>query len=355
MVIWQKRVRQLFLVCVLISSAYAADELIVTAEAASGPLVRLNLRISQQADKDSLKLFRSTRRMTAGQLDFVRYPIVAVQMEESGDGFRALDETVAHNVTYFYLAEVKAENNPSRLIYSNQAEVSIPDVALPPLDAPELWLDKTFYYLEIRNGGRPVKRYPFILGRDPVKRKLHSDFESTPEGVYKIINRKADSFFTRALDIDYPNAVDRARYAFMKSLGEIPEGKEIGGEIQIHGQLHQRALESNWTWGCVALRNEDIIEIFDCEDITVGTPVYIVGSQITCEDIAVFIKEWTEEEISAVQTRLKDLGFYDAEVDGILGQQSRRALAEFQLDRELPVTCDLDTRVVRELLGFEQP
>ena len=349
MVLLNRGILRLFVFFMLLLPGYAAEELVVTAEAASGPSVHLILQVPLQADRGSLKLYRSTARMIPGQLDAVRYPIVAVKVEESGDGLIAVDESVAHNTAYFYLAEVKSIKDPSLPITSNQVEVFIPDVALSPLAAPELWLDKTSYCLEIRDGGRPVKRYPFILGRDPVKRKLHTDFESTPEGIYKIINRKADSFFSRALDIDYPNPVDRARYAFLKTQNGIPEGKGIGGEIQIHGQLRSRALESNWTWGCVALRNEDIKEIFD--GIKVGTPVFIMGGQITSEDIALFLKGWTEDEIRAAQTALKDSGYYSGNLDGILGGQTRVAVGKFQVQNDLPVTCDLDSRTHPVLFG----
>ncbi len=48
-----------------------------------------------------------------------------------------------------------------------------------------------------------------------------------------------------------------------------PQNTRLGGDIYIHGH----GAQSDWTWGCVALENEDIRELFDA--VNVGTPVTI--------------------------------------------------------------------------------
>jgi L,D-peptidoglycan transpeptidase YkuD (ErfK/YbiS/YcfS/YnhG family) len=48
-----------------------------------------------------------------------------------------------------------------------------------------------------------------------------------------------------------------------------PWNTPLGGEIFIHGNGSQ----SDWTWGCVALDNEDMKELFDA--IPKGTNVVI--------------------------------------------------------------------------------
>ena len=48
-----------------------------------------------------------------------------------------------------------------------------------------------------------------------------------------------------------------------------PQNTALGGDIYIHGN----GASSDWTWGCVALENEDIKELFDA--VPVGTPVTI--------------------------------------------------------------------------------
>jgi lipoprotein-anchoring transpeptidase ErfK/SrfK len=48
-----------------------------------------------------------------------------------------------------------------------------------------------------------------------------------------------------------------------------PQNTRLGGEIYIHGN----GSSSDWTWGCVALEDRDIRELFDA--VSVGTPVTI--------------------------------------------------------------------------------
>ncbi|MFN2493306.1 MAG: L,D-transpeptidase family protein [Pyrinomonadaceae bacterium] len=48
-----------------------------------------------------------------------------------------------------------------------------------------------------------------------------------------------------------------------------PQNTAPGGLIYIHGN----GANGDWTWGCVALENEDIRELYDA--VSVGTPVTI--------------------------------------------------------------------------------
>ena len=233
-----------------------------------------------------MKLYRSTHPISPDKLDPVRYPIMTIELTSQDVSTGFLDRSTAQNVTYYYMAALVSKNTET--IYSNIIAVATDKGELPQLTQPEIWVDKTHYFLEIRDQGKLAKRYPIILGRDPLKRKLHQDFATTPEGVYRVTNRKLRSTFRHAFDIDYPNSTDRIRYDLLKSAGKVPAGKSIGGEIQIHGQLRNWRLERNWTWGCIALRNEDIDELFEHKEIKVGTPVYILGEQLTREDLSAY-------------------------------------------------------------------
>ena len=48
--------------------------------------------------------------------------------------------------------------------------------------------------------------------------------------------------------------------------GTIPDGADIGGELGIHGVPEGRddwiVQGVDWTWGCIALRNADLDEIY---------------------------------------------------------------------------------------------
>ena len=324
-----------------------AQKLQISGQVETGGKIRIKFRMPTAAPGDEVKLYRSTREINPDDLNAIRYPITVFRASgaELVSGF--VDAAAAHNVTYYYTASFRIGNDGAE--FSNVISVVVGNVPLPPLRDPEVLIDKVHYILEVRDGREVVKTFPLILGRDPESRKLHQDFRTTPEGSYRITYLKRNSTFHRALDIDYPNRIDRIRYDFMRSRGKVPQGKSIGGEIQVHGQLRNWALERNWTWGCIALRNGDIEEIFNHPDIDVGTPVIIVGTDVMREDIPNIRRDWTAEEIRGFQARLRDLGLYSGQLDGAMGRQTRTALGLFQLDRGYPVTCDLDKRTVEGL------
>jgi hypothetical protein len=325
------------------------EKIQITGEILSGRQVKILFHVPEGNNRDTIQLYRSTRPIDPTDLNAVRYPITAFHPSPSEVSAGFLDAHTAHNVIYYYVACWSTGGDGVE--YSDVISQTTPDEPLPALTEPEILIDKAHYVLEVWDRGELKKSYPVILGRDPVTRKLHQDFRTTPEGLYRIYNLKQNSMFHRALDIDYPNPVDRARYEFLRLRGLVPRGKGIGGEIQIHGQLRNWALERNWTWGCVALRNQDIEELFDFPDLGVGTPVSIVGEQMKREDIGFLKKSRSPDEVRRLQSRLKDLGFYSGELDGVLGRRTRVALGKFQSARLFPVTCALDRRTSEALIG----
>ena len=329
-------------------SLEGAESFRISGSVLNGRLIKISFSAGAGEDGDRIRLYRSTRPLDPEDLDEVRFPITSLLPSPRDVSAGFSDTSAAHNATYHYLAARSADG---RIEYSNVISLTTADTPLPSLDNPEILIDKLHYTLEVRDGRDLKKSYPVILGRDPVTRKLHQDFRTTPEGIYRIYNLKRHSTFHRALDVDYPNPVDRARYELLRSRDLVPRGKGIGGEIQIHGQLRSWALERNWTWGCIALRNSDIEELFDHPDLGVGTPVLIVGEEIGREDIAVMRRSRAPGEALRLQSALKSRGFYSGNVDGILGRQTRIALGRFQIERGFPVTCAPDKRTAEALLG----
>jgi hypothetical protein len=210
-----------------------------------------------------------------------------------GDRYR--DAQMAHGIEYYYWIKSAGQEwkaGPLRL----------PWRPLPGSRHPWLRVDKSRYLLSVLEGQRVLKSYALALGRKPLIRKMQFDQASTPEGRYQLIGLQPDATFYKALDIDYPNEADRARHAL------LAPGSEIGGEIQIHGM----GISSNWTWGCMAMRNQDIDEIFRHSEIGMGTVVWIYGGELS----------------------LKDL-----EADARAGAVDRLALGRRQQRAGKPVTC----------------
>jgi murein L,D-transpeptidase YafK len=140
-----------------------------------------------------------------------------------------------------------------------------------PIKADRVLIEKKAHRMTLLNHGVVVKTYRVCLGPNPVGPKEREGDGRTPEGIYTIDSRNANSKFHRSLHVSYPNAVDRAR---ARRLGVSP-----GGEIMIHGLPNRwRALGAaiqltDWTAGCIAVRDNEIEEIWSA--VPNGTGVEI--------------------------------------------------------------------------------
>ena len=97
----------------------------------------------------------------------------------------------------------------------------------------------------------------------------------TPEGLYKIVAKKANgkTKYYKAFLLDYPNEDDKKRFALNKKNGIINQNANIGNLIEIHGNGGKGI---DWTDGCVALKDADMDRLYKaCPE---GTKVTIVGS-----------------------------------------------------------------------------
>lgn len=136
-------------------------------------------------------------------------------------------------------------------------------------------VDKLNRKLYVYSNGKRAAVYAAELGAKGLLRKTHAGDQATPEGRYRVVQVRGPgrTKFYKALLIDYPNTEDRARYAFGRRTGLVPQRAGIGSLIEIHGDGGQGR---DWTDGCVALSNRDMDRVF--EKARVGTPVTIVGT-----------------------------------------------------------------------------
>lgn len=132
---------------------------------------------------------------------------------------------------------------------------------------------KRYRHMYVFNSGKLLKVYNISLGQEPVGAKHFKGDLKTPEGIYHITNKNAFSVAHKSLAISYPNNTDR-KYA--KRFGQ-----PTGGDVMIHGSMNgdedkedQFAGKSDWTWGCIAVRNVEIDELF--EYVKLGAVINIV-------------------------------------------------------------------------------
>ena len=153
-----------------------------------------------------------------------------------------------------------------------------------PLASPRIVVKKAQRRLFLYSGQQLVRTYRIGLGLSPVGDKVRAGDRRTPEGDFYVFTRNDRSAFYLSLGVSYPNAahaerglrdglITKAQYnAIMRAVKARttpPQNTRLGGDIYIHG----RGASSDWTWGCVALEDENVRELFNA--VPVGTPVRI--------------------------------------------------------------------------------
>jgi len=155
---------------------------------------------------------------------------------------------------------------------------------LPQLKDPRLVVKKKERRLQIFDGEKLIKTYTIVLGFTPQGDKKIEGDGKTPEGEFYVFVKNDQSNFYVSLGVSYPGIDDATRGlkekliskdehdAIVKAVNEKqmpPQKTALGGEIYIHGG----GTAEDWTDGCVALKNEEMKELFDA--IPVGAIVKI--------------------------------------------------------------------------------
>lgn len=190
--------------------------------------------------------------------------IIAFQQRAQKTGLTSKDQTGSRLV-------------PDRVSQANPLKL--------PVINPRIIVRKASRSLELYSDSALLKTYKVGLGLNPVDDKKEEGDRCTPEGEFYIFTKNNKSAYYLSLGLSYPNAEDagrglrdglitKAEYdairAAIRKKTMPPQNTKLGGEIYIHGH----GAGSDWTWGCVALENEDVRELYDA--VSVGTLVSIV-------------------------------------------------------------------------------
>ncbi|HSC15742.1 MAG TPA: L,D-transpeptidase family protein [Gammaproteobacteria bacterium] len=134
------------------------------------------------------------------------------------------------------------------------------DLATGPDRADYVVVDKSDRKLYLYRAGRVLREFDVSLGLVPNGPKQREGDFRTPEGKYSLDGRNANSDFFLSIHVSYPNEADRARAA--------EQGVDPGGQIMIHGWPNEprydarRYQDTDWTDGCIAVSNSDMIDIW---------------------------------------------------------------------------------------------
>ncbi len=123
--------------------------------------------------------------------------------------------------------------------------------------------------LELYDNNKIIGRFKIGLGRAPEGDKEKEGDNKTPEGTYYMCYRNGNSKYTYFIGISYPNVKDAKRgldqgiinqttYNRIKRAIEAkqqpPWNTPLGGAVGLHGG----GTKYDWTYGCMALSDEDI-------------------------------------------------------------------------------------------------
>jgi len=172
------------------------------------------------------------------------------------------------------------------VIYSNeQASTAVSsDLLNLPVESTRIVVSKSARRMRLYSGDRLLRTYRVGLGFSPVKDKVKEGDGATPEGEFYIFTKNPQSDYFLSLGISYPNIEDAERGLRTRLISQAqyrqiveanrnhtmpPQDTPLGGLIYIHGN----GANKDWTWGCVALDDKEMKELFDA--VQVGMRVII--------------------------------------------------------------------------------
>jgi murein L,D-transpeptidase YafK len=136
---------------------------------------------------------------------------------------------------------------------------------------------KETYELKVYDQDGWYATYPVVFGSKSLDDKMMEGDRKTPEGVYHIASKRPHEKWDKMMLIDFPTPTDLAKFKERKAKGLVPRSARIGGGIAIHGTWPHDDLAvdlyQNWTNGCIALKNEDVDELYDL--LPIGAQVEI--------------------------------------------------------------------------------
>lgn len=166
-------------------------------------------------------------------------------------------------------------------VVASTASVALPRHAEAPLT---LVVEKSTATLRVMADGRELKAFPVAFGPEPVGAKSREGDGRTPEGRYLLIPHHESPGFGECFFVCYPNEADAARglsegaitsararatVAALARGSRPPQDTALGGLILLHGTRDRSRTgltTSNWTNGCIAMENADLVELLSAFD-----------------------------------------------------------------------------------------
>lgn len=158
---------------------------------------------------------------------------------------------------------------------TNAGKDSLPK--LTPENPYYIIIDKSDYELKVYDEEGWYATYPIVFGSKDLGDKMREGDKKTPDGHFKVIEKKIHPKWSYELLLDYPNDESVRRFNERKQRGLLPKNARIGNGIAIHATRPEEEWTVdnfyNWTDGCISVKYSEMKDLFSY--IPVGTPVTI--------------------------------------------------------------------------------
>nr|WP_277877939.1 peptidoglycan-binding protein [Halalkalibacter nanhaiisediminis] len=116
------------------------------------------------------------------------------------------------------------------------------------------------------------------------------------------------------------------------------------GTFGIHGTNKPWLLGKNVSSECIRMKNKDVEKLYEL--VPIDTPVHLDGPVMGNGDGE--YKQLSRDSkgvlVYIIQTRLKVVGYYEGECNGIFDKKTEEAIKSFQKDEKIPVTGSINMR-----------
>jgi len=133
----------------------------------------------------------------------------------------------------------------------------------PPAKVTRVHVNKSARSMQLYDGDTLVASYAVAVGKGGAGPKKREGDLVTPVGRYRVV-KHLPSHLRIFLQLDYPNADDRARFEDLKKRGDLPKNASIGGDIGIHGEPPEAKPFKKAEYGshgCVVLEDAEIDQV----------------------------------------------------------------------------------------------
>jgi len=180
----------------------------------------------------------------------------------------------------------------------------------PPPGNIEILVDTDYLSLTVLVDNRPFQSFPVGLGKPSTP---------TPVGSWKVIDKGkwSGGFGTRWMGLNIPF-----------------------GRYGIHGTNKPWSIGRLESHGCIRMYNRDVEQIYRW--VKYDTRVHIIGDPFRSRRR--LLRGEKGSDVFYLQKRLRQLGLYKHNPDGIFGYATEQALKEFQQQAGLPVTGQVGWR-----------